>query len=98
MYSVVAHQNYRKRERSSPHSHCVTPEGGANDNKDKTEVRRQSVYQRIFKYFRKQFQEEQGKKTNKLFNKLFSFDCVFYFDFQINYPALFCWNSEMICA
>ncbi|CAH1377518.1 A-type potassium channel modulatory protein KCNIP1-like isoform X2 [Tenebrio molitor] len=60
MYSVVAHQNYRKRERSPRSQNDNSPTGGHTDPN-----RKLSLYQRIYRYVKQQFHQEKDEETDE---------------------------------
>ncbi|XP_015833120.1 Kv channel-interacting protein 1 isoform X1 [Tribolium castaneum] len=60
MYSVVAHQNYRKRDRSPRPQSESSPTGGHTDSH-----RKLSFYQRIYRYVKQQFQQEKDEETDE---------------------------------
>ncbi|XP_063928546.1 Kv channel-interacting protein 1-like isoform X1 [Zophobas morio] len=61
MYSVVAHQNYKKSDRSPrPQSENSNTEIRTADNH-----RKLSLYQRIFRYVKRQFQQEKDEESDE---------------------------------
>ncbi|KAJ3644349.1 hypothetical protein Zmor_027014 [Zophobas morio] len=81
MYSVVAHQNYKKSDRSPrPQSENSNTEIRTADNH-----RKLSLYQRIFRYVKRQFQQEKGEFCIFVWRSLCS-------DQKMALPV--CWNMK----